>query len=388
MPTPQITTINQLIGYFKHFADNHPQVNDFGYGQTSEIGKSREMQFPYLWVTHRSPSSIALQNRTQIPTYSFTFIFADRINQQENYLNALGYNSDNQQETISDCKSLMDDFLIYIQTSLNEVGVTIDNQEVSFEVTSDETTDKVSGVMFDLRIKTKFINCTTPLSGGTIPTVNYPYTTPSPFLTCATVTGCTSLQNFVTSAIDEALTGITSDNFYTTGTSVNGNIISYNRNDLMSAYTVDLSSILSGVSTENFYTTGATLNGNTISFNRNDLMSAYTINLSTLSPNLSGYFQNTGGTITGNVNVVGTISATTITAQNESWVIELMDGLTVDFYAPYAMKINSISNVLNSPSIALFDDGASYTLTNTISIGSKITVSANTASVILLNAAK
>jgi hypothetical protein len=70
------------------------------------------------------------------------------------------------------------------------------------------------------------------------------------------------------------------------------------------------------------------------------------------------------------------------------YTIELVDALTVDFYAPYNLKINSVSNVLNSPTITIQDDGASYTLGNTIAIGSKITVTANTISVVNLNVVK
>jgi hypothetical protein len=100
-----------------------------------------------------------------------------------------------------------------------------------------------------------------------------------------------------------------------------------------------------------------------------------------------------GGTVTGNTNftvslTATSISATTIFVTNEKWTIELVDALTAVFYAPYAMQINSITNILNSPSIAIYDDGALYTLTNTIATGSKILVSANTASVVSLNATK
>jgi len=45
------------------------------------------------------------------------------------------------------------------------------------------------------------------------------------------------------------------------------------------------------------------------------------------------------------------------------YTVELIDALTVDFYAPYDLKINTISNVLNSPTITILDDGTSYTLT-------------------------
>jgi hypothetical protein len=70
------------------------------------------------------------------------------------------------------------------------------------------------------------------------------------------------------------------------------------------------------------------------------------------------------------------------------YTVELIDALTVDIYAPYALKINTISNILNSPTTTILDDGASYTLTNTIAIGSKITVTVNTAAVINLNITK
>jgi hypothetical protein len=70
------------------------------------------------------------------------------------------------------------------------------------------------------------------------------------------------------------------------------------------------------------------------------------------------------------------------------YTIELIDVLTVDFYAPYNLKINTISNVLNSPTTTILDDGASYTLTNTIATGSKITITVNTAAVINLNITK
>jgi hypothetical protein len=72
------------------------------------------------------------------------------------------------------------------------------------------------------------------------------------------------------------------------------------------------------------------------------------------------------------------------------YTIELMDALTVDFYAPYALKISSVSNVLNAPTITILDDGSSYTVGGgaTIAIGSKITVTASIASVVNLNIIK
>lgn len=96
-----------------------------------------------------------------------------------------------------------------------------------------------------------------------------------------------------------------------------------------------------------------------------------------------------------NVLISSSVNGDTLEKYNDVWInsgikftIELVDALTVDFYAPFALKINSISNVLNSPTISILNGGASYTLGNAISIGSKITITANTASVVNLNVAK
>jgi hypothetical protein len=67
------------------------------------------------------------------------------------------------------------------------------------------------------------------------------------------------------------------------------------------------------------------------------------------------------------------------------WTIDLMDNSSVEFYAVQNVKINTITNVVGSPSITIADDGVPYILTNTILSGSKITVTSNIQSVVKLN---
>lgn len=67
------------------------------------------------------------------------------------------------------------------------------------------------------------------------------------------------------------------------------------------------------------------------------------------------------------------------------WTIDLMDNSSVEFYAVDDVKINTITNIVGSPTITIADDGAPYTLTNTILSGSKITVTSDIQSVIKLN---
>lgn len=84
-------------------------------------------------------------------------------------------------------------------------------------------------------------------------------------------------------------------------------------NDQLSGCSYLTSYVLSVLSaatvvTANYYTTGATLVGTTAVFNRNDMASAYTLDLSSLV--VSGYLPLTGGTVTGPTSFT-TLSATT-----------------------------------------------------------------------------
>jgi len=78
-----------------------------------------------------------------------------------------------------------------------------------------------------------------------------------------------------------SLSGSTDTNFYTTGSTLNGTNLVFDRTDALSAYTVDLSSLLDDT---NFYTTGTTLVGTTIHYDRTDALSAFTTDLSGVIP--------------------------------------------------------------------------------------------------------
>jgi len=74
-------------------------------------------------------------------------------------------------------------------------------------------------------------------------------------------------------------------------------------------------------------------------------------------------------------------SGSTQNDNTATYTIELVDVLSVVFYAPQDLKITSTTNILNSPTITILDDGVAYTLGNTILIGSAITVTADIAGV-------
>jgi len=69
-----------------------------------------------------------------------------------------------------------------------------------------------------------------------------------------------------------------------------------------------------------------------------------------------------------------------------TFTIELIDALTVDFYAPDDLKINTTSSISGSVTASLSVNNSAYTLTDLIDQGDKITVTAASASVFNLNA--
>lgn len=112
-------------------------------------------------------------------------------------------------------------------------------------------------------------------------------TTPNYYLTGGTYSASTKTLNFsgndVVTNFSVDVTQLADDmNTFTTGATLSGDVISFNRNDISNAYSVNLLPALSGFSTTDYYTTGVTLNGTILEFNRNDLSNAYSVNLSSL----------------------------------------------------------------------------------------------------------
>lgn len=214
-----IISYNQLIQMFKDFATAHPFLNDFGNGPTSEISTTRQMKFPYLWITHRNASDIVIQNKTQIPEMVLTFIIVDQINDQLVINDINGDNTDNQQEILSDTFQILQDLVDYISTQLGQFGVGLTEQTVSADPVYDETTDRATGWVSDIRLRLKHSNCVTPL-GDIVFTVPGTSNISLRYLTCDTLNNCdtftqaidnlqTQIDNLVTGDVCDILSGCT-----------------------------------------------------------------------------------------------------------------------------------------------------------------------------------
>lgn len=158
-----ILTLNQILKIFSDFATAHDQINDYGYGDASEIGTSRQMKFPYMWVfddTVSIPTIHATKNQTN--EIGFFINFLDQENDQENFDSNVGFNSDNRQEIMSDTLQLCQDFVTFIQLEGHTWGLSIVDGSVSIDNTYDETTDKVYGRSMSITLRVKHVNCDLP----------------------------------------------------------------------------------------------------------------------------------------------------------------------------------------------------------------------------------
>lgn len=69
------TTLNQLIEVFTQIAEDHAQINSFGYSQEYEIGAVTTNNYPLFWA-FVMPSKISNQS----VKYVFHFVLADLVN--------------------------------------------------------------------------------------------------------------------------------------------------------------------------------------------------------------------------------------------------------------------------------------------------------------------
>lgn len=167
----KITSLNQLVDYYSQFVDAHLQLKDFGYGSTWDIGTSNQMQFPYLWVTHSTTSSISVSaNKTQIPTVTLSFLVVDQWNNQENFEDTNGDNSNNAQEILSDTMQICQDIITYTSVNLRDFGVMMIAGDVTLDPIIDETPDKVWGWKLDLNLQLTHTNCAMPGDFTNVPT--------------------------------------------------------------------------------------------------------------------------------------------------------------------------------------------------------------------------
>ena len=95
------------------------------------------------------------------------------------------------------------------------------------------------------------------------------------------------------------------------------------------------------------------------------------------------------GNISSSANVIantGSFNRIIGTVANTIFTLDFTSGqLSTRLYAPYNLAINSVTNIVGSPTTTITSSGSPYTLGNAITVGTAIDVTASVSSVINLN---
>jgi hypothetical protein len=131
-------------------------VNDFGYGPSYNIGASRQMKFPYIWVEQGQSQTLKSVNGYKENIYTFTLFCMDKINMGE----------DNYSELMSDTHYILDGVISEISQHkfYIESGISlIDN--IIMDPVMEATDDNVNGWQCDLTFKVPvfYTPCNSPI---------------------------------------------------------------------------------------------------------------------------------------------------------------------------------------------------------------------------------
>lgn len=166
---PTLTTLNEIVRYYREFAEAHNQLNDFYIGLDYDASTTRQLKMPYLRMSYL-PSSIEISNKVQIPLVSLNFFVPDQWNNQDNITGENGLDSNNTQEVMSDTWQILQDLIQYTLNNLRKKDVKLDDASYSIEPAYDETPDKVFGWQLTLTLRLKHSSCELPGDFTNLPT--------------------------------------------------------------------------------------------------------------------------------------------------------------------------------------------------------------------------
>jgi hypothetical protein len=162
--------------------------------------------------------------------------------------------------------------------------------------------------------------------------------------------GYTSLSLITKGDLDNAITAITDNNYYTTGTTLIGNTIYFDRNDTLSAYTADLTSLVSG----------ATFSGGS----GNCISDLYVTNVHGCSPITikDELIIESGITGTGNIDITGNVI---------SDIVQLRGGVGTQGEMSWSTDEETVQLIMDGTTLHIGQDTFVHARNNTASIITK-----------------
>ena len=148
-------TQNNIKSIIKNFADKHPVINNFYYGDLAGITNDND-SFVY-------PLLAVIPSQTIYPVNTDGDIITKTFNLQILMMDKLNSDLTNRDDIISDCQQLSEDLIAYILTNdyFIDNKITIDSQLTLTHFT-ERTTDRTAGNAFELNLICPFNSCLYP----------------------------------------------------------------------------------------------------------------------------------------------------------------------------------------------------------------------------------
>jgi hypothetical protein len=151
-------TLNRIISIFRDASIRHEMINDFGFGETADIGASRPMLFPYLWIEPTQSRVVQgnTANRYQELYYSFNVYLMDKIQKGD----------DNFEDTLSDTNYILSTIVremsqhpFYVDMNVSLLG------DIILDPATEAYDDNVNGWIanFTLKVPVRYGFCETPI---------------------------------------------------------------------------------------------------------------------------------------------------------------------------------------------------------------------------------
>ena len=194
-----VSTYSNIVSLFKDIADRHYQINTFGVGSPWEIG-AKEVMYPLLWVQPVTADMVKSEANDRYVTIEIVMNVKclDLVHKDES--NEVDVESDTFQ-ILTDVINEFNDHPFYQRSNMRLID------DISFTSLDEYSDDQTDGWECEIRIRMRNINsfCGIPaaqISGYSFTGPEFSATSYSTqYLTCETVTGCTTLQTYIINEI-------------------------------------------------------------------------------------------------------------------------------------------------------------------------------------------
>ena len=149
-------SLQKIISIFKDLSLRHEMVADWGYGPTYNIGASRQMKFPYIWVENSQSETLKSANGYKENLYTFTVYCLDKINKGD----------DNYDQIISDTHYILDTIIQEIAQHKYYVDMNLSiDGNIIFQPVVEATDDNTNGWQADITLKSpvRYTYCNSPI---------------------------------------------------------------------------------------------------------------------------------------------------------------------------------------------------------------------------------